>query len=70
MTARKVLLQYDWENGVNFKAQQKVDDGEQQLIIETDENGCLASVWENIRKVIEINHKLIADTISAEMLAP
>ena len=51
MAADVRLIRLTWENGVQFKMDTKLNDGGYVTILEMDENGCLACVWEYAGKL-------------------
>ena len=40
------LIRLQWENGVQFKMDTKLNDGEYITIIEMEENGCIGTLWD------------------------
>jgi hypothetical protein len=47
MAAQVRLIRLAWENGVNFKMDSKLDDGDFVTIIDVDENGHLDKLWDS-----------------------
>ena len=69
--AQKVrTIRLSWENDDSFKMDTNLDGGSWQTIIEMDENGYFAGLWETgVVPLCERYFKDMMDTIGAEMKA-
>jgi hypothetical protein len=70
MAAQIRLIRLSWENGVNFKMDSKLDDGNFVTVIEIDENGHLDTLWDSgVATVCTKYFETELNTIGAEMKA-
>ncbi len=69
--AQKVrIIRLSWENDDSFKMETNLDGGDYQTIIEMDENGYFASLWESgVAPLCKEYFESELDTIGAEMKA-
>ena len=69
MAADVRLVRLSWENGVQFKLDTKLNDGSYITIMEMDENGDIAQLWEHAGKLCKKYFETQIDSIGGVMKA-
>ncbi len=69
MTERVRLIRLTWENDESFKMDTKLDDESYITILEMDENGNIAQLWEHAGKLCKKYFDTQIDHIGTEMKA-
>ena len=69
MAADVRLVRLTWENDVSFKVDTKLNDAGYVTILEMDENGCVACLWEHVGKLCKKYFDTQIDEIGKVMKA-